>query len=499
MNLPFSTTSVATMLGTTARLAALALATVASSARGGDICTAESLAAASGWHLNWVVQLPFDTDRTQLESLTISDDLVVATTGDGRVHAYHEGSSPLAGTLSWSHRIGHATEPGLPAQIGPSLVLATRGSNVYGFDLASGDRLWADRLGRMPNAAAVEGDNWVYVPYGPLRILRITAYPSGRPTSMIRAAALAAGDAAAVETAKNARRRALLEDQAPLLLEAGTSTAKAIHRLAPYSVGWIGDEGMLVTLNDLENGWKRHELRLGSHAAGDLLQRDGAIWIALSSGDLIRVDSDPSEGLSVGWRAALPSLPSGELLVDGDTLLVSLGTWGVEARSATTGDLLWKRDQPAHFLAAGGGMAWWFDEVGRLNLVDLRNGATVARLHPGRFQMPIVNTVNDRLYLATHNGVVASLAPTAITAEEVPAPAAAQPDPAAVSGETTPADDDPFATPPSEMDAPGSDDPFSTEPAGDDPFGTEPSGDDPFGGSADDPFTFVPGSRRSPA
>lgn len=491
MNMPFTATLVAKMLSTTARLATLALATVASSARGGDVCTAENLAAASGWHLNWVVQLPFDTDRTRLESLSISDELVVATTGDGRVHAYHEGSTPLAGTLSWSHRIGHATDPGLPAQIGPSLVLATRGSNVYGFDRASGDRLWADRLGRMPNAPAVEGDNWVYVPYGPLRILRITAYPNGRPTSMIREAALAAAaaDAAAIETVKNARRRASLEDQAPLLLEAGTSSAKHIHRLAPYSVGWIGDEGMLVTLNDLENGWRRHELRLGSQAAGDLLQRNGAIWIALSSGDLIRVDSDPSDGLSVGWRAALPAFPSGELLVDGDTLLVSLGTSGIEARSATTGDLLWKRDQPAHLLTAGGGMAWWFDTVGRLHLVDLSNGQSAATLHPGRFQMPIVNIVNDRLYLATHDGVVASLAPTAITAEEVPAPAAAQPTPAAGTDDTQPAADDPFATPPANMDAPGSDDPSSTEPAG----------DDPFGGSADDPFTFVPGFRRSPA
>ena len=495
MNLSFSK-----ILGPRTRLVALMLATITPSARGGDICVAERLAAASGWHLNWVVQLPFDTYRTRLESLSISDSLVVATTGDGRVHAYHEGSAPLAGTLSWSQRIGHATDPGLPADIGPSLVLATRGGNVYGFDRASGDRLWADRLGRMPIAPAVEGDNWVYVPYGPLRILRITAYPTGRPLSMIRAASQTTDDAAAIEAAKLGRSRAALEEVQPLLIEAGTSRAKAIHRLAPFSVGWIGEDGMLVTLNDLDNGWRRHELRLGSQASGDLVHRDGAIWMALSSGDLIRVDSDPSAGLTVGWRVALPKLPSGALMIDGDTLLVSLGTWGIEARSATTGDLLWSRDQPAQLLAAGGGTAWCFDPVGRLVLIDLADGRSLATLQPGRFQMPITNTVTDRLYLATHNGVVASLAPTAITAEEVPAPQ--QPEPAAVVDNIdpqpddddpfkAPADqDDPFATPPSEMDAPRSEDP-SSEPASDDPFGPA--------SSEDDPFTSLPRSHRSPA
>ena len=61
MNLSFSK-----ILGPRTRLVALMLATITPSARGGDICVAERLAAASGWHLNWVVQLPFDTDRTRL-------------------------------------------------------------------------------------------------------------------------------------------------------------------------------------------------------------------------------------------------------------------------------------------------------------------------------------------------------------------------------------------------------------------------------------------------
>ena len=479
MNLSFSKT-----LGKKAHVAALVLAALASSARGGDYGVAEKLAAASGWHLNWVAQLPFDTDRSKLETLTITDDLVVATSGDGRIHAYHEGASPLAGTLSWSERIGHATDPGQPADIGPSLVLATRGKNVYAFDRTTGERLWADHLGRMPNAAAVEGDNWVYVPFGPLRVLRLTAYPTGRPTSMIKAAALKPSTPEEAELDKLARRRAGLESHAPLLLEAGTTRATSIHRLAPYSVAWIGEEGMLVALSDLENGWKRHELRLGSPPVGDLLQRDEAIWLALSSGDVIRVNSDPASGLSVAWRVAVPSIPDGNLLVDGDTLLISLGEWGLEARSATTGDLLWQRDTPAHLLTAASGMAWCFDRVGRLQLIDLSDGHTLTTLSPGRFQKPIVNKITGRLYLATHDGVVASLAPAAVvateTAEPVPAPAES-PAPAAPGD----GNDDPFG--PADMDD-------------SDPFGNDPD-EDPFRApaDADDPFTFVPAARRSPA
>ena len=496
MNLSFSKT-----LAAKAHVAVLVIAAAVPSARAGDICVAEKLAAASGWHLNWVVQLPFDTDRTQLESLSIGDGLVVATSGDGRVHAYRESPAPLPGTLAWSQRIGHAADPGLPAQVGPSLVLATRGRNLYSFDRETGDRLWADHLGRMPNAPAVEGDNWVYVPFGPLRVLRLTAYPTGRTRAMLQAAARATDDAVAAENAKLARRRAALEDHAPLLVEAGTARAKAIHRLAPYSVGWIGEEGMLVTLNDLENGWRRHELRLGSLAAGDLVHRNGSIWVALSSGDVIRVDSDPAEGLSVAWRAALPAMPTSQLLIDGDTLLVSLGEWGIEARSASSGDLLWSHDQPVHLLSAGGGMAWWFDAARRLVLTDLADGHTLTTLQPGRFQMPITNTVSDHLYLATTNGVVASLAPTAPSA--APLQAAPEEVPAAAEQPVVPApaaNDDPFGG--------SSDDPFGTGSPADEPGEMNDSDDNPFGGddpfgtppaAADDPFTFAPRNTREPA
>jgi hypothetical protein len=380
-------------------------AALSTSLEAGDICVAENVAAASGWHLNWVVQLPFDSDRTQLEAVSISDELVVATTGDGRVHAYHEGISPLAGTLSWSDRIDNADEPGLPADIGRSLVVVTRGSNVYGFDRSTGDPLWREQLGRMPHAPAVEGDNWVYTPYGSLRILRLSAYPNKPPTAMRQAME-------EDPTRKSGFLRASLEDQSPLLLDAGTSFAKAIHRLSPYSVGWIGGEGTLYTLNDLENGWKRHELRLGSIASGDFIHRDNAIWMALSSGDLIGVLSDPSAGLSVTWRAPLAKQPSGGLLVDGETLLASMGTWGLEGRSAANGELIWSRDREAvSLLAAGGGMAWTFSVPGRLELIDLADGSVACSLHPGRYRFVITNTVTNRLYLATHDGVIASLSP----------------------------------------------------------------------------------------
>jgi hypothetical protein len=460
--------------------------------RAGDLCVAERVAAATGWTLEWIVQLPFDADRARLESVSIGDGLVVATTGDGRVHAYRESPDPLAGTLAWSQRLGHAAEPGLPADVGHSLVLATRGSNVFAFDRESGDRIWADRLGHMPNASAIEGDNWVFVPYGPLRLLRLPAYPQGRPAAVrastaagSRAATADAAPASATQEARGnsatvtssatakdkatpadrARKRADLEGTATLLIEAGTATAKSLHRLGVGSIGWVGDEGMLVTLNDLENGWKRHELRLGGLAAGDLIHRDEKIFLSLSSGDLVRVDSDPSAGLTTFWRVALPSIPSGDLLVDGDTLVVSLGVNGLEGRSVSTGDLLWKSDTPAHLVAAGNGMGWWFDQVGRLVLADLTTGLPLAKVCVGRFQVPIRNTDSGRLYLATTDGVLASLASPMAVAE--------------AASTTSPVDEAPQQprdadSPAEDGAAPGDEPPIEEEPFEDDPFTTRP-------------------------
>lgn len=113
-----------------ARLAAAAalLPATMAMAGGGLLCgTAadELVAARAGLVREWVVQIPFDSAGWSLEHVSIGDGLVVATSGDGGVHAVSTSSGtgqPRPGSVIWSRRIGRPGGAGQPAGIGGDLV-----------------------------------------------------------------------------------------------------------------------------------------------------------------------------------------------------------------------------------------------------------------------------------------------------------------------------------------------------------------------------------------
>ena len=76
------------------------------------------VAARAGLTREWVVQVPFDSAGWRLEHVSIGDDLVVACSGDGGVHAIQaspsQNGSPRAGSVLWSQRVGTPGGP-LPA------------------------------------------------------------------------------------------------------------------------------------------------------------------------------------------------------------------------------------------------------------------------------------------------------------------------------------------------------------------------------------------------
>lgn len=75
----------------------------------------ELVAARAGLVREWVVQLPFDSAGSRLESVTVDDGLVVARTSDGTLHAVSTGTAaglPRPGSVLWSRRGAAASAPG---------------------------------------------------------------------------------------------------------------------------------------------------------------------------------------------------------------------------------------------------------------------------------------------------------------------------------------------------------------------------------------------------
>ncbi len=370
------------------------------------------LAEQAGFEREWLVQAPFDTERTQLEKITIADGLLIGQSGDGGVVAVSTAAAapgmPLPGTVLWCQGLG-GSGPIVPASVGPDLVLVARDNVVAAFERATGSVRWQQHIGGLSDAGPVAAGGWVYIPRGTSRILRLPANPHRftptppRPTKQT----------AASKKKKNSKEvRRPVESLDPVSIATG---GRLCQQPEAFNNGllWCTEEGKLVALEPSNDGWHRNEFELGMAAAGRPLVHDGAIYVATVEGDLARIESLDTQGggLQVGWQVLLETEPDGELFISGDKLFVSLSEQGIEARSTESGSELWRSPLRGRIVAVSGGRVWIFDRVGKLSSLDAATGECLAQFCLGGFTFPVVNQVNDRLILATPGGAIASLKP----------------------------------------------------------------------------------------
>lgn len=394
----------------------------------------ELVAARMGLVREWVVQIPFDSAGWRLEHVTIGDELVVACSGDGGVHAVQAASvagGPRAGSVLWSQRVGRPGGPVQAAGIGPRIVTVGRDLDVFAFDARTGATAWHRHPGQPPSAAAISVEDWSYAPLAAGHLMRYAVNPLAPPQP---APTPARGDEKA-----SAQKPAELQDRRehglPLALDAGGRIESA-----PFAydggVGWITEGGMLVAIVPVSTGWKRVEFDLGSPASGPAVVRDRSVIVATQRGDLARITdsgADDVRNLDVLWHVVLDGVPEGGPLVSGDTVIVSLGDEGLRAFAADTGSPTWTSCVAGRLVATAGGRVWCVDRVGRLVGVDLATGEPAAWMCLGSFTLPVANTISERLVLASPDGLVVSLAPRRTVSALPAAPPEAGGKPAAES------------------------------------------------------------------
>lgn len=370
------------------------------------------LAEKAGFQREWLVQAPFDTERTQLERVTIADGLLIAQSGDGGIVAIStaEGGPgmPLPGTVLWCQGLG-GSGPIVPASVGPDLVLVARDNVVAAFERATGSVRWQQHIGGLSDAGPVAAGGWVYIPRGSSRILRLPANPyrltptAPRPTKQT----------ASTKKKKNAKQdRRPVESLDPVSLATG---GRLCQQPEAFNNGllWCTEEGKLVALEPSNDGWHRNEFELGMPAAGRPVVHDGAIYVATVEGDLARIESLDTQGggLQIDWQVLLETEPDGDIFASGDKLFVSLGEQGIVARSTQNGSELWRSPLRGRIVAVSGGRVWLFDRVGKLSSLDATTGECLEQFCLGGFTFPVENHGNDRLILATPGGAIASLKP----------------------------------------------------------------------------------------
>jgi outer membrane protein assembly factor BamB len=393
------------------------------------------VAARAGLTREWVVQIPFDSAGWRLEHVSVGEGFVVATTTDGGVHAVRtspaSAGSPRAGSLAWSQRVGRPGGPVEPAGIGPNIVTVARDLDLYAFDAEDGSQKWHRSFGRPPAGAAVASGDFVYEPLSGDGVMRLPVNPGARP----RPASAGTGGRRDGVAAADEKRQQAVDPLRPISLDAGGRISTAP---LPFQGGvvWCTDAGIIVAIVPVEGdtvtgaAWTRMEFDLGSAPLGPLVVRGPTIYAATTRGDLARIDDVPESDthvFSTTWHVVLPQPPQGGPVVGGDTVVVSLGDEGTMAFAAETGSEKWRSCAAGTVVSVTGDRAWCIDRVGRLSSLDLTTGMPAEWMCLGDFTLPVVNTVNDRLILASPDGLVVSLAPRRTSAILPPAdPAAVQ-------------------------------------------------------------------------
>jgi outer membrane protein assembly factor BamB len=447
---------------------AVALAPTAACGQGCLAGTAadEFTAASIGLTREWILQLPGVAPGWHLEEVVVGDGLVVAQVNDGTTHAiasapFQDGTtavgSPRPGSWLWSRRTSDVGGPVTPAGIGSEIVAVPATDGVTALERPTGRFRWHETFGQPPSAGVATVGDWVYVPTSGGTVNRFAVNPvrqNDQPTPTpadAKSGGGQSGDAGQPQRKpgdKKADKKGKKKQPQNLSPVAINDGGRGHVELTPLPLAdgvlWCTTDGLLVTLQSSAPDWRRLDYSLVNPPAGAPVVRGSSVFAATTAGDLARIDLPRSlRRLELAWHATLPGPARTGPFVAGDTVVVSLGELGIIAYSAETGERLWQTCLTGTILAAGGNRIWVIDPVGRLSALDLATGEPRESVCLGPFTLPVVNTVSDRLLLATRGGTLVCLAPRG---------AEGTPTPAAPTGATAPAapargPSDPGATP----------------------------------------------------
>ncbi len=364
----------------------------------------------------WIIQLPFDSDRYRLNQVDAGRWMVVAQSQDGLVHAVRAGigdmtetGKPSPGSLLWSTPLGLPKDSLQSAGIDRDLVTINRDANTFGIDSRTGSIFWKRKLPSPPSAGSFPVGDWVYVPLWDETMYRLPVNPYRNPADSEKSESS--------DSKNNSSSRANLN---PVRIKAHGRIEQQPMQFGD-GVIWCTREGRLTVMEPGEEGWERHEFFLRDNPSGPVEVQGAVAFATTKKGELVCFE-DATRGLRLTWRFLLgtslhPNMKRPQLMVHNGIVLVSLGEEGIAAHNSSTGEQLWKTRLQADFLACVGSHLWCYDIQNRITAIRLSDGAEDAWLCPGPFTIPVINRFSERIILASPRGLLASLRPRVVASE----------------------------------------------------------------------------------
>jgi outer membrane protein assembly factor BamB len=411
-----------------------------------------------GMKLSWKAFLPVEDSRDGIATAQVWGDRLFVQLRNGAVLAIHADT----GQTLWRARVGPPYRPLQPLGFNYDTVFGVNGTLLFALDRASGRTKWAMELPNVPTTAPVADSQRVYVcltsnrihvyrlpvpgvdPDPPPLEKKLPAMPppgqkpkpESAPTppdiggarrsalgtfyaSESRAVTpltersrppnitytpLASATQAALSLAQNYQLPLAWEYRADSRLE----LAPLVTLRKPDSVGAV----LLPSTAGITYGSSKiarqllYSFQTEAPVSAPPGQYGDIAYIPYGNDILVAMNIENGRLL---WRLAIGGTSRRKPQVTDEDVWMMPERAGLYRVSRASGEVIWDNSKVEQFLAANKEMVYTLDARGHLLVLDRKRGTPLGSYDISDFKVPIVNDYTDRVFLASHDGLLICL------------------------------------------------------------------------------------------
>ncbi|NOY29380.1 MAG: PQQ-binding-like beta-propeller repeat protein [Planctomycetes bacterium] len=340
---------------------------VASQAGAADRLVGFEAASKNGLERAWFSQVRVDRGKNRVTNWTLHDDLLLALTSTGTVHAMDAES----GRTRWVAQVGNPSHPSTGPAANADFVAVLSGSKLFLLDRGDGHLVWSRPIGNTSEAAPALSEKYAYV-----------AQINGR-----------------VEGFK-------LDDPTARIWQ--YQSVGHIYQppiITGELVAWASDRGHLYFGNAIS---PRVAFRVETYdKIVSAPTASGKNLYATSLGGYLYCYTQ-AKGAEL-WRYSSGLPITKKPTVVGGVVYVASEAPALHAIDSTSGRHLWTAEGVVQFVARGTDRVYGLNRFGTLLILDGESGTLAGRIATGAGISALANEQSDRIFLVSDSGLVQCL------------------------------------------------------------------------------------------
>lgn len=328
----------------------------------------ETTAARHGLTRAWFAQAEVNSSVSKLRTLTFYAGTIFVTSDHALVQAF----DAETGRILWKETVGNVKYPTSGVGANGTVAAVTNGTSLYLYETATGKFLDKRPIGGVPSATPGVGPDDVYLPLS--------------------------RELVEVDKIK-------LETHLPPKLYSAIGKTFNPPLIGYESAMWATESGRVYAVS-LEGGGQRFQAEAFGGVTAPMTYRAPYVFVGSLGGYVYALHENNGRTL---WRFTASDPIRLPPVVIQDAVYVVPESGGIFRVNAGSGAEEWHTPSIRHFLAASKTRVYGTDEADRLTVLDAATGARIDVLPISGYSLKLINTTNDRIYLASENGLVQCL------------------------------------------------------------------------------------------